>query len=77
MAYMNEWDIQQMAESALSSFEMTADWNAAYNAAVEFAMDEWGIKVNQAQAATAVMVAKTGWEGIKMSVPQVNFQPQY
>ena len=77
MAYMNEWEIQQMAESALSSYEMTADWNAAYRAAVEFAMDEWEIKATQAQAATAMMVAKTGWEGIKMSVPKVNFKPQY
>ena len=77
MAYMSEWEIQQMAESALTSYEMTADWKAAYNAAVEFAIDEWKIEATQSQAATAVAIAQTGWQGIKMSVPKINYQPQY
>ena len=77
MAYMSEWEIQQMAESALTSYEMTADWKSAANAAVEFAIDEWEIKATPAQAATAVAIAQTGWQGIKMSVPKINYQPQY
>ena len=60
MTYMSEWEIQQMAESALTSYEMTADWKVAYNAAVEFAMDEWEIKATKAQAATAVALYPEG-----------------
>ncbi len=39
--------------------------------AAEFAADELGVKATKAQAATAVRVAQTGWEGIRMSVQQV------
>ena len=67
-SYMSSYDIQQMAEAALVSYEGTASWSAAYSAAVEFAADEWHIKVTPAQAKTAVRLAQTGWEGIQMSV---------
>jgi hypothetical protein len=66
-----------MAEEALNSFEMTADWKTAYNAAVEFAIDEWEIEATQAQAATAVSIAQSGWQGIKNCVQQVHYHPQY
>lgn len=73
-AYMSQWEIQQMAEAALTSYEFTASWTRAFEAAAEFAADEWGIKATRAQAATAVRIAQTGWEGIRMSVKQVQYQ---
>jgi len=72
-AYMNEWDIQQLAEEALKSFEMTASWRHAGVAAAEFAADEWGVMASKAQVATAVAVAQTGWQGIKQSVQKVQY----
>ena len=75
-SYMSEFEIQQMAEEALKSFEMTASWGSAYIAAVEFAADEWEMKATKAQALTAIKIAKTGWEGIKMSVRKVVYSPQ-
>tara|TARA_R110000803_G_scaffold39254_1_gene84664 strand:+ start:406 stop:645 length:240 start_codon:yes stop_codon:yes gene_type:complete len=75
-AYMNEWDIQTLAEEALKTFEMTASWNRSFEAAIEFAADEWEIKATKAQAATAIAIAKTGWEGIKQSVKKVHYRVQ-
>ena len=70
-AYMSEWEIQQMAEAALISFEGSASWSRAFDATIEFAADEWEIKATKAQAATAVAIAKTGWQGIKQSVQKI------
>jgi hypothetical protein len=76
-AYLSEWEIQSMAEAALTSFEVTASWKRAFEAAQEYAADEWEIKATPKQTATAVNIAKTGWEGIKMSVQKVIYYPQY
>jgi|TARA_R110002153_G_scaffold196554_1_gene349929 hypothetical protein len=76
-AYMSQWEIQTLAEEALTSFEMTASWQSAANAAIEFAADEWEIKATAAQVATALNIAKTGWQGIAMSVKKVVYAPQH
>tara|TARA_R110000823_G_scaffold273657_1_gene392687 strand:+ start:190 stop:426 length:237 start_codon:yes stop_codon:yes gene_type:complete len=67
-AYMSQWEIQTLAEEALKAFEMTASWQAAANAAVEHAADEWEMEATAAQVATALNIAKAGWQGIAMSV---------
>ena len=67
-AYMSAIEVQNMAEAALVSYEMTASWSEAYTAAVEYAADEWHIKATPAQAKTAIRLAQTGWDGIRMSV---------
>ena len=41
--YMSEWEIQALAEAALTSYEGTASWSRAFEAAVEFSADEWEI----------------------------------
>ena len=69
-AYMSQWEIQTLAEEALTSFEMTASWQSAAIAAIEFAADEWEIKATAAQVAT-------GWQGIAMSVKKVVYAPQH
>ena len=57
-----------MAEMALTTYEITASWAKAFENATEFAADEWGIRATKAQSATALVLAKTGWEGIRASV---------
>tara|TARA_R110002124_G_scaffold99938_1_gene246234 strand:- start:2 stop:268 length:267 start_codon:yes stop_codon:yes gene_type:complete len=69
--YLSEYEIQQMAEAALTSYEFTASWSRAFEAAADHCADEWCIQPTKAQCATAVNIAKTGWEGIKASVKQV------
>jgi len=75
-AYLSQWEIQQMAEAALTSYEFSCCWKRAFKAAAEFAADELGVKATRAQAATAIRVAQTGWEGIRQSVQSVVFKPQ-
>ena len=70
-AFLSEWEIQQMAEAALTSYEFSCCWNAAFVAAVDFAADEFGVKATRAQAATAINIAKTGWIGVRMSVKSI------
>jgi hypothetical protein len=66
--YMTTSEIEILAEEAMASFEMTASWRNAGIAAAEFAADEWGIRATKAQVATAIAVAQTAWQGVKMSV---------
>lgn len=73
-AYMSQWEIQTLSEEALKCFEMTASWSRAFDAAIEFAADEWEIKATKAQAATAIAIAKTGWQGIKQSVQKIQYR---
>ena len=49
-SYMSQFEIQQLAEAALISYEFTASWSRAFEAAKEFAADELGIKATTAQA---------------------------
>tara|TARA_R110002153_G_scaffold193440_3_gene346816 strand:+ start:1061 stop:1294 length:234 start_codon:yes stop_codon:yes gene_type:complete len=66
--YLTLFQIHQMADSALLSYEMTCSWKRAHEAAVEFAADEFGVRATVSQASTAVRLAQTGWEGISISV---------
>jgi hypothetical protein len=70
-AYLSQWEIQQMAEAALTSYEFSCCWKRAFQEAAEFAIDELGVNPTRAQAATAVRIAQTGWEGIRQSVDAV------
>ena len=74
-SYLSEYEIQQMAEAALTSYEFTSSWSRAYEAAGEHCADEWCIQPTKAQCATAVNLAKTGWEGIRISVKKVCYNP--
>jgi len=60
MTYLTPAQITDMAEAALTSFEMTASWKSAGNAAAEYAADEFGVKATPAQVATAMQGAKVG-----------------
>lgn len=75
-AYLSEWEIQQMAEAALTSYEFACCWRRAFTEAAEFAADEFGVKATRAQAATAVRIAQTGWEGVRASVKKAVYATQ-
>jgi hypothetical protein len=59
--YLTSSQIDEMAEAALDSYEMTGDKAAAFRAAREHAADEMGVRATQAQCATAFQRAMVGW----------------
>jgi hypothetical protein len=66
--YLNDNQINQMAQAALSSYEMTADWASAFAAAQEFAIDEIGVRPNRTAVLLAVKIAKVRWMAIAQGV---------
>lgn len=68
MAYLNDHQIEQMATSALISYEMTADWNSAFRSAKEFAIDELNMRPNRTAVLLALKIAKVKWIAISQSV---------
>jgi|TARA_Y100000114_G_C11718504_1_gene307237 hypothetical protein len=66
--YLYHQEINQMADAALISYEFECCWKRAFQAAAEFATDELGVKATRAQAATAVRIAQTNWERIKIRI---------
>ena len=64
--HLKESEIKQMAEYAVTNYEFSCSWKSAFNSAVEFAADEFGVTATKAQAATAVNMAKMIWEGYKI-----------
>ena len=76
MAYLNDRQIDQMAKAALNSYEMSADWNSAFQAAQEFAIDELNMRPNRTAVLLALKIAKAKWMAIGQSVKrqtQANF----
>lgn len=59
--YLTDTQIAEMASVAVQSFEMTADWNAAAQAARECAIDDFGVRPNATAVLLAVKLAKVRW----------------
>lgn len=66
--YLNDYQIDQMATAAVNSYEMTADWNSAFDAAREFAIDEMNVRPNRTAVLLALKLAKTRWMATAQSV---------
>ena len=65
MAYLTEAKIIEMADAALTTYEITGEKRRMGEVAAEYAADEFGVKATPAQIGYAVKLALTGWEGIK------------
>ena len=66
--YLTEDQIAQMAEYAAQNYELSAEWRKAYDAAREYAAEEFGIRANESQVNYAGKLARTIWEGEKIRV---------
>lgn len=66
MDYLTETQIDEMADAALTAYEITAERNAALRAAAEYAVDEWGIKPRKSAVLLAWKRADLSWEARKM-----------
>ncbi len=63
MTYVNLTDhqIELMAEAALQTYEVAADWSAAHRAAAEYCADEFGGHARPSAVKLAVKLARVGW----------------
>jgi hypothetical protein len=66
--YLTDSQIHDMAQAALNSYELTADWVSAKAAAAEYAIDELGIKPRKSAVLLALRIAQTGWHSITLNV---------
>lgn len=64
MKSLTNTQITEMAEVALSTYEITADKNAAKRAAKEHAVDEFGIVPKKSAVLLAFNLAMAGWDEI-------------
>jgi len=70
MSYLTDDQIDQMANAAMTAYEFIADWNNARMAAVEYSLDEFGIKPRKSAVLLAMKIAQANWHGISISVAQ-------
>ena len=68
MTYLKENQIHEMADAALTTYEVTGEKSRMGEAAAEYAADEFGVTATPSQIGYAVTLALTGWEGIKIAV---------
>jgi hypothetical protein len=66
--YLSDDQIDRMAEAAVTSYEFSCNWNKALEAAVEYSLDEFGIRPRKSAALLALKLAKTKWQGQVMAV---------
>lgn len=74
MTYLTEAQIDEMAEAALTAFEVSADRAAAQRAAAEFAVDEFGISPRQLGRSAVLLALKRAgiaWEARKMAARRI------
>jgi hypothetical protein len=67
---LSENQITEMAECALSTYEMTDDKISAMRAAQEHAIDEFGIKPKKSAVLLAYKIALMGWGEIVQRTKQ-------
>jgi hypothetical protein len=68
MTYLAESQIHEMADAALTAYEITGEKSRMGEVAAEYAADEFGVCATKSQVGLAVNLALTGWQGIKMAV---------
>ncbi len=71
--YMSQWNIQAIAEVALTSYEESNCWDTAIEAIQNFSQEEFCCEATQAQVIEAVNIAKDGWAGVYNCVEQVTY----
>lgn len=62
MTYLNDNQIQEMADAAFTTYEVAASWKAATRAAAEYSADEFGIVARTSAVLLAVKLAKVSWQ---------------
>ena len=66
--YLSEDQIDRMADAAVTSYEFSCNWNRALEAAIEYSLDEFGIRPRKSAALLALNIAKTKWQGQVIAV---------
>ena len=66
--YLSDDQIYRMADVAVTTYEVGCDWNGALEAAIDYSLDEYGIRPRKSAALLALKLAKTQWQGRVMAV---------
>lgn len=65
--YLTDDEIDDMAHAAFASYEWTASWRRAGEAAREHAADEYGVDASSTAVGLAVRHAQVMWEAARMA----------
>ena len=68
MTYLTDNQIQEMSQTALSTYEMTGCWKAATRSSREHSEDEFGIKPNKSAVLLSVKFANIIWNETVIAV---------
>ena len=60
--FLTDQEIHRMGEQAKHDFFFSCSWKSAFQAAIEFAADNFNVRATKAQAATAINIAKMLWD---------------
>jgi len=67
MAFLTKPQINEMAQAILSTHEVTPlSHSSKCRVALEYALDEFGVKPNKPAVLLAVKLANLGWEATKI-----------
>lgn len=70
MKILTQSEISELAESALSSYEMTANWNAAKERVIEDCIEFHRFKPSKSLVLLCIKVAQMGWNEITLKTRQ-------
>ena len=67
MKYLTPQQIDAMASTALTTFEVCCDWDDATRAAAEYCIDEYGFIPRRSAVLLARKQAQLKWQAIKQA----------
>jgi len=63
MTYLSENQIDMIAEECVTSYEMTADWSSAKEAALEYSLEVFNVKPSKTAMLLVLKRASLMWQG--------------
>lgn len=70
--YLTNDEIREMAEAAFTNYEFSCEWSKAREAAIEFAVDEYGFRPGPSAIYLAVKIARVNWGTAVEQVKELN-----
>jgi len=61
MSYLTEAQINEMADAAFTSYDMSCSWSRAFEDARDHAVNEFGVRPRKSAVLLAVKLAKVQW----------------
>jgi hypothetical protein len=65
--FVNNAEIEELANWVVTNYELSCNWGLAGRSAKEYAADDFGLRLTNAQVGSIVNVAKQKWEAAVIS----------